>query len=106
MTIQEEINNVLKTGNRKIEEFNGIKTLIISNTITTNQSLRFADFLRSIAKSQGRNDATSKSSKYAKVDDWYQISDNSHISIIHYWGKTIANKENFLKIEWCKDLGL
>lgn len=103
MTTQQTINEILKSGIKKTETFNGITVLEIEAKINVSQSLEFQSFLSSIAKNKGRNNGTIKGKTLSIISDWYDVNGGS-ISINHIYGKSVHNKTSYYTISWAKEI--
>jgi hypothetical protein len=103
MTTQQTINEILKTGSKKTETFNGISVLEIEARISVKQSLEFCSFLSSIANNKGRNDGTINGKTLSIISDWYDVNGGS-ITINHIYGKSVSNKTSYYTIVWNKEL--
>jgi hypothetical protein len=100
---QQEINEVFKKGIKKTETFNGVTVVGIEARISTKQSLKFASFLSSIAKSKGRTSGTINEKTLSIIEDWYEINDSS-ITISHIYGRSRSSKTNYHTITWEREL--
>ena len=103
MITQKTINNILKAGIKKVENFNGIRVLQIESKISVKQSLEFRSFLSSITNNKGRNYGTLNDKTLSIVSDWYDVNGGS-ISINHIYGKSVNNKTSYHTITWNKEL--
>jgi hypothetical protein len=103
MTTQQTINEILKTGSKKTETFNGISVLEIEARISVKQSLEFCSFLSSIANNKGRNYGNINGKTLSIISDWYDVNGGS-ITINHIYGKSVRNKTNYYTIVWNKEL--
>jgi hypothetical protein len=103
MTTQEKINEILKTGRKKTENFKGFSLLEIEARISGKQYLEFLHFLSSIANSKGRNSGTINDKTLSIISDWYEVKDFT-ITISHIYGKSIRNKTSYYTITWNKEI--
>ncbi len=103
MTTQQTINEILKTGSKKTETFNGFSVLEIEARISIKQSLEFCSFLSSIANNKGRNHGTINGKTLSIISDWYDVNGGS-ITINHIYGKSVSNKTSYYTITWSKEL--
>lgn len=103
MDIQQEINKVLKSGNRETENFNGCFVLKVESKITVSQSLAFSSFLSKISKNKGRNNGTINDKTLSIISDWYDVNGGS-IIISHIYGKSIKNNTDYHTISWNKEV--
>jgi len=97
MDISVQINEVLKTGVKKVETFNGVTVSETIAKLNITQSLKFASFLSSRCGASGRTESTLNGKNL--LTDWYDINKGS-ISINHITGKALMDKTSYYTISW------